>query len=139
MNRAVGFAAAYPTIFPSAHAADDAVAIRVAPPAPSLHTGLTIDPVKPAPAGLKMVRSPAVSPLSLASTPESGVTGWPDCARYVPLHSHPFATPRTNRFSFRTFGRSYTQVIANFCGRSSTERPRSFGKSNPSCARRGFT
>src|SRR5450631_1898842 len=126
-------------MFPSAHADDEAVAIRVAPPAPSLHTGLTIDPVKPTPAGLKMVRSPAVSPLSLESTPERGVTGWPDCARYVPLHSQPFATPLTNRCSLRMFGKSYTQVIANFCGRSSADRPRSFGKLNPSCERRGFT
>src|SRR5258708_22341225 len=61
--------------------------IVVAPPAPALHTALTTVPVSPAPLGLKMVRSPAASPLAFASASASGVTGWPACARYVPLHS----------------------------------------------------
>src|SRR6266446_8402226 len=59
----------------------------VAPPAPALQTALTTVPVSPAPIGLRIVRSPAGSPLALASASESGVTGWPDCARYVPPHS----------------------------------------------------
>src|SRR5579862_76977 len=125
MKRAAGFAATYPTTLASAHVGEVAVAMRVAPPAPSLQTGLTIEPVLPTPAELKMVRSPAASPLSLESTAESGVTGWPDCARYVPLNSQPCASVRTKACSLLMFGTSYTQVTANLLGKSRAERPRS--------------
>src|SRR6266581_6046173 len=80
--------------------------IVVAPPAPALHTALTTVPVRPTPVGLKIVRSPAGSLLALASASESGVTGWPACARYVPLHSQLWARPRTKRLSEWTFGKS---------------------------------
>src|ERR1700758_5831012 len=63
--------------------------IEVAPPGPALHTALTLVPSPDAPPGLMIVRSPAESPLAFESTPDSGVTGWPDSARYVPPHSQP--------------------------------------------------
>src|SRR5690348_18230227 len=80
-KRAFGSTATYPTVFAEGQAALVGPTTRVSPPAPSLQIGRTVVPVKPTPAGLKMVRSPALSPLAFESTPERGVTGWPDCAR----------------------------------------------------------
>src|SRR6266436_7511133 len=95
--------AKYPTTLPAGQAAPPA---RVAPPAPSLQTGTTPEPVRPEPLGLNTARSPAVSPLKLESAPESTVTGCPDCARYVPLHSHPLATPLRKPLPLWMVGRS---------------------------------
>src|SRR5215467_10731703 len=117
----------------------ESVTMLVAPPAPALHTKLTVLPVRPTPEGLMIVRSPAESPLALESTPDKGVTGWPDSARYVPPHSHPWASALTNAWSVRTFGISYRNESANLCLMSRADKPRSAAKSKPSCARRGFT
>src|SRR5258705_8215271 len=111
----------------------------VAPPAPALHTKLTVLPVRPTPAGLMMVRSPAESPLSFESTPDKGVTGWPDSARYVPPHSHPWARAFTNACSVRMLGISYRNESANLCLVSRADMPRLAAKSKASWAQGGFT
>src|SRR5262249_32449285 len=105
-NRAVGSIATYPTILASfpLPQVNGSETTLVAPPGPALQTKLTAVPVRPTPAGLTRVRSPAVSPLTFESTPERGVTGWPLSTRYDPFHCQPCASARSNPFEVETFG-----------------------------------
>src|SRR6266571_752032 len=77
--------------------------IPVTPPGNS-HTAKTSEPVLPLPNVLNTNRSPAESPLPLASRPDCNVTGWPVWVRNTDPNWYPFRTAFSQPLSVFAFG-----------------------------------